>query len=945
MTSNSRGYEPSLAQELGLAHAIQVTFVAILTSALAISGFSLLLRWHDIPQLALMVSVSSIVALVLTRSGRIKLAMLLVLIGITYTVMHAAARGSGIENIGLAILPVLIVVSALLLDRLTILFFTTTAILATLGMLAIRYFVLRAERYSMNDMGDFVVFALTCATAALVGRLFARRIEDDFRQIRDSESRYRRIFENVQDVYFEMRTEGVLLELSPASAALFGVSREEMIGGALEPFCVNRSEFDALLGALHLHGRVSNCDLIIRDSHAKLHHVLVSASLQKANTRDERVIGSIRDISERKGMEEELRRRAEELQKIMDVAPVALFMANDPECREVIVNRMGNVMLELPEGTNSHASPGGPLPPCPFFRNGMEIPVQELPLQTAARGVDVRDCELEARLPSGKRRLLWGHASPLRDGHGQVRGAIAAFQDVTEVRQRTDAILRESEYHLKNAERLAHVGHWQWDLRTNRVSGSDEMFRIFGKPQDYIPSYEGFLQDLIPNDRERVEGLIRDSLTRKIGDAAEYQIAHPNGDLRTILCIWEVKLDEEGMPNRVFGTCQDITDSRRAQEESFARQKLESVGTLASGIAHDFNNLLGAVVAQAELGMAEFDAGSSPKEELRCIREVAIRGSEIVRQLMIYAGKESGVAGLSDVSQIVEEMIALVEVSVSKHVTLETDLGKDLPAVQANAAQLRQIVMNLIMNASDAIGDRDGVIRVTTRSIKEGRNPSGDVFAESDYLQLEISDNGSGMSQELQARVFDPFFTTKPAGHGLGLSVVRGIVRDLHGSIHLTSEPAKGTTFKVLLPCAESKARATSQPMASAAWSARSPQVCTVLLVEDEDVLRQAVFKMLRKNGFEVLEAASGSAAVDLLRAHGGKIDVMLLDMTIPGSSSNEVVAEAARARPDIRVILTSAYSLEMLTPPLSASQIRGFVRKPFQLEDLVQTLWNSLAS
>ena len=582
MTSNSLGHEPNLALELRLGHAVRVTFVAILASALAISAATLFLRWHHIPQLALVVAASSMVALVLSRSGRTRLAMLLVLIGITYTVMHAAARTSGIENIGLAILPVLIVVSALLLDRLTIVFFTTIVILATLGMLAIRYFVLRAERYSMNDMGDFFVFALTCATAALVGRLFARQIENDFQRIRDSESRYRRIFENVQDMYYEMRADGILLEVSPASAALMGVPREEMIGRPLASFCINTLEFEALLAAVHIHGRASNRDLVIRDSRAALGYVLVNASLQTAKNGDERLIGSMRDISERKGMEEELRRRAEELQRLMDVAPVALFVANDPECREVIVNRMGNVMLEVPEGANSHSSPGGSMPPCPFFRDGLQIAVRELPLQTAARGVEIRDCEVEARLPSGKRRLLWGHASPLRDAEGQVRGAIAAFQDVTEVRQRTDAILRESEQHLKNAERLAHMGHWQWDLRANRVSGSEEMYRIFGKPEDYIPNYEGFLHDLMPTDRKRVEGLISDSLAKKIGDATEYQIAHPNGGLRTILCTWEVTLDEEGMPMRVFGACQDITDSRRAQEETFARQKLESVGTLAA---------------------------------------------------------------------------------------------------------------------------------------------------------------------------------------------------------------------------------------------------------------------------------------------------------------------------------------------------------------------------
>jgi hypothetical protein len=209
------------------------------------------------------------------------------------------------------------------------------------------------------------------------------------------------------------------------------------------------------------------------------------------------------------------------------------------------------------------------------------------------------------------------------------------------------------------------------------------------------------------------------------------------------------------------------------------------------------------------------------------------------------------------------------------------DLGKDLPAVRADAAQLRQIVLNLVTNASEALGDRDGVIRATTKCVEEGRAATiTNDLAEGDYLQLEVSDSGSGMSQETQARVFDPFFTAKSSGHGLGLAVVQGIVRGLRGAIHVASEPAKGATFQVLLPCAQTTADANSTPTSGTGESARPSQAFTVLVVEDEDPLRLAVVKMLRNTGFEVLEAANGSAAIELLRTNGGKIDVILLEMT-----------------------------------------------------------------
>jgi two-component system, cell cycle sensor histidine kinase and response regulator CckA len=552
-------------------------------------------------------------------------------------------------------------------------------------------------------------------------------------------------------------------------------------------------------------------------------------------------------------------------------------------------------------------------------------------------------CEYRFQRIDGAWAHIYDRAYIARDPSGSAWRVIGAMQDLTE-RKRAEAELRESEERLKYAERIAHVGNWQWDMRTNSVSGSEEMYRIFGKPPDYIPSFEGFMEDLVPPDRERMERLIQDSLETKVGHSIEYQLAFPSGDLRTISCIWELLLDDEGMPVRMFGTCQDITDSRRAQEESFARQKLESVGTLASGIAHDFNNLLAGVLAQADLALSECAVGSYPEGELNAIRNVAIRGSEIVRQLMVYAGRESEVVGLVDVSRIVTDTLELLKVSVSKRAVLELDLGQDLPAIMANAAHVRQIVMNLIMNASEALEERDGVIRVTTRCVNGGRNSPEDGLASSDHLRLEVSDTGRGMPPETRAKVFDPFFTTKSAGRGLGLAVVQGIVRDLGGTILIASEPDKGATFQVLLPVPKTAAGETSDETSHVEEASNSFHGATLLFVEDEGFLRQAISKMLRKTGFDVLEAADGSSAIELLRTNGRKIDLILLDMTIPGASSKEVVVEALRVRPDVRVILTSAYSQEMIAGAMSAPQIRDFIRKPFQLDALVKTLRNSLS-
>ena len=257
---------------------------------------------------------------------------------------------------------------------------------------------------------------------------------------------------------------------------------------------------------------------------------------------------------------------------------------------------------------------------------------------------------------------------------------------------------------------------------------------------------------------------------------------------------------------------------------------------------------------------------------------MAIRSSEIVRQLMIYAGKESEVLGPVDVSRIVEEMLELLKFPVSKHAALKIDLAEDLPAVRASVSQISQIVMNLVTNSSEAIGEIDGVIRVTTVGVTVGSDRSmaaPQQLAEGDYVELKVSDTGRGMSLETQTRVFDPFFTTKYAGHGLGLAVVHGIVRTLHGAIQLVSEQGTGSTFQVLLPCAGTTAPAADSPVSRIEEPAHPSRGATVLVVEDEGPLRQAVVKMLSKSGYFVIEASDGSDAMKEMRAQKTPIDVL----------------------------------------------------------------------
>jgi PAS domain S-box-containing protein len=653
------------------------------------------------------------------------------------------------------------------------------------------------------------------------------------------------------------------------------------------------------------------------------------------------IVGSVHDITERKVAENALRESEERFRHMANAVP-AMIWVTGLDKTTTFVNQQWldftgrSIEQELGLGWADGLHPEDAHRAFTAFSSAFD-------------GRRTLQNECRFRRADGQYRWILDIGSPLYR-NGEFIGMIGSCLDITEIKQ-IEERLRASEARLMSAQRLARLGSWERDAGTGITDFSNEMLRILGRPENPPATLVDFLEMVHPEDRDFVRDGAFKARSMGIQEAGDYRIVRADGEVRFVRSIIEAIHDERGAVVRVLGATQDITDFKRAQEESFARQKLESVGTLASGIAHDFNNLLGGVLAQADLALDEIEAGGRPEDELNAIRNAAVRGSEVVRELMIYAGKDSQLTESVDVSRAVKEMLELLKVSISKHATLETDLTENLPTIRANPAQIQQIVMNLVVNASEALGEQDGVIRVTTSYLRLGKDAqlpdadglSADGLSEDGRILLEISDTGQGMSAETRARIFDPFFTTKSAGHGLGLAIVNGIVRSLRGKIQLMSDLGRGSTFRISLPCdASGRVQERIPPSQEIA---ESPALTSVLVLEDEEILRQAVARAMRKSGFEVLEASNGSVAIEMLRANGKRIDLMLLDVTFPGASINDVIREYGRVRPDGKVILTSAYSEEMTRTTISAAQIYCFIRKPFYLAELVKTLRDALSS
>jgi PAS domain S-box-containing protein len=536
--------------------------------------------------------------------------------------------------------------------------------------------------------------------------------------------------------------------------------------------------------------------------------------------------------------------------------------------------------------------------------------------------------------PDGRRIPVEIAATLWVDPDGK-RLMFCLFRDVTERKKAEDA-LRESEAWLSEAARVAGIAYSSWDVETDTSTWSEEMYRLTGwDPAQPAPRRAERSKVYTAESWRRLDQAV--SWTLATGDPFELDldVIRPDGAIRHTHARGAAARDRNGQVIRVYGTLQDITEHRMAQERLRQTQWSESFRVLSRGIAHDFNNLLGAILAEAEVALMDVPAGTRGSDELRRIDGLARRASEIVRQLMIYSGEEQPAIGPVDLSAVVRDILDLLRSPVSKNATLRVELGSDLPEVMADAAQLRQLIMSLVLNASEAIGEEPGVIGVTTSHVTIEDNDVAGVPAGS-YLRLEVSDTGCGMSEETRARIFDPFFSTKAGGRGLGLSVVQSIVYGNRGFINVASAPGRGSRFEVLLPCGASD---PADGESAARSSQPQPRISsTVLVVEDEEALRMAAAKVLARRGFAVLQAPDGNAAVDLLQS-ANQIDVILLDVTIPGFTSREVASKARLFHPKAKVVLTTAYSKQMVMESFEGTDICAFIRKPYRLNELVQVL------
>ncbi len=471
--------------------------------------------------------------------------------------------------------------------------------------------------------------------------------------------------------------------------------------------------------------------------------------------------------------------------------------------------------------------------------------------------------------------------------------------------------------------------------------------------EEFINGVAHFRDCIHPDDLERVREATRTALQEQKDVEVEYRIRPKTGQEKWVLSRGRGVYTADGALSIFEGLAIDITAQKKAElarleleRKLLEGQKLESLGLLAGGIAHDFNNLLSSVLGNASIARLALPGGHPADVQLRSIEAASLRAAELCRQMLAYAGKGRFVIEPTDITVLVEDLLPLLKISIAHHATVNLNLARSLPAVLADATQLRQIVMNLVLNAADAIqaaarGEAGeialatGVMHVDQALL--GSCVAGAGLTRGDYVFLEVRDNGTGMTPEVLGKIFDPFFTTKFAGRGLGLAAVLGIVRGHQGALRVESTPGVGSTFRLLLPPAR-KALPLPKP-APAPSTTRWHQPGNVLVVEDEDHVRFVLVEMMKTFGLTPTSVGDGHAATAMFRDHPGGFDLVVLDMLMPGMNGEQTLAALRALQPDVRVLLVSGYSEGDVLGRLGGGRALAFLAKPFTREALERKL------
>ncbi|MEI7731382.1 MAG: response regulator [Verrucomicrobiota bacterium] len=526
--------------------------------------------------------------------------------------------------------------------------------------------------------------------------------------------------------------------------------------------------------------------------------------------------------------------------------------------------------------------------------------------------------------------------------YARAKSALVMFHDRVGIRD-ANLALRESKQRYDLAVNGVSEGIFDINFQTGEVFYSTNWKKILGYADDEVPNRFGIWENLVhPDDHERVLNIIHEHWEKHTPYySSEHRLRAKNGEYKWVYSRGCAVWDERGKVVRMAGSTTDITQRRALEVQLRQAQQMESIGRLAAGVAHDFNNLLTTIVGQANLARMHLPADSPVRDNCEKIERTAMQAADFCKKMLAYAGQGCYAAEHADLSILTAQIAEIVQHSISKKINIRYDLATQPLVVEADTAQLRHVIMNLLINASEAIGDTLGAIAIRTALTKPTPEELAAAVITSqtpaaEYALLEIEDTGCGMPAETVEKIFEPFYTTKLTGRGLGLSAVLGIVKSHDGILSVTSQSGKGTLFKIWFKRVDAPPSPASISMETAEkWQGSG----VILLVEDEPAIREMTSLMIKEIGFDVIVAENGVRGVEMFRENQQRIKLVIMDWNMPLMNGEEAFLIIREIAPDAKVLLASGYSEQEAFRRFQGRGLTGFLQKPYRFIDLVQKL------
>jgi two-component system, cell cycle sensor histidine kinase and response regulator CckA len=829
-------------------------------------------------------------------------------------------------------------------------------------------------------------------TSALLYILIARymlRVADYTRQLAKSEDRFISIFNNMSDsIFIHDALNGTIVDANESVLRMFGYHRDEALRLDVNDISLGKPPYSRA-EALHWirHAAAVDTPVVVewRCKRKDGSQFWAECSMRKACIGgDDFVIVAVRDISERKQVTEALRRSEHFSSTFNRISKAFLTSANDEEMYDHVLNSILEVM-QSPYGLFGYIDENGSLV-CPSLTEDIRAECRmgnkSKVFPEAAWGNSIWGNSLRSgkacctnqpfTVPDGHIHIKRCLSVPLVY-HGKSIGLLTIANktvDYTEEdlqilqsiaehaapvlfarleQQRATRALVESENRLRVIFETTPAGIIMVSPQGMIAFANRRMAEMFGCDLDQLIG-SSYASHIHPEEYGSGEVEFQNLISGCVDNhTTERQYCRMDGSYFWGYLSSRRYENADGELISIVGIIADMSELKQAgeqrrklEQQMLHVQKLESLGVLAGGIAHDFNNILLAITGNASLALMRLGSESPAVHHLQQIEKAADKAADLARQMLAYSGKGRFVLEALNLNHIVEEMTNMLQVSISKKAVLRYHLTRHLPSIVADATQIRQVVMNLAINASEAIDEKSGVISISTGCMDCDQSYLRETWIDQDlveglYVYLEVADTGCGMERETMERIFDPFFTTKFTGRGLGMAAILGIVRGHRGAIKVYSEPGRGSNFKILLPASDRPAELYNGSRDTTVWQGEG----TVLLVDDEETIRAIGSDMLKELGFDVITAADGREAVESFRQQQNQIVFVVLDLTMPHMNGEEAFRELRRINPEVKVIMSSGYNEQEVTQKFMGKGLAGFIQKPYKLSTLIEVVKN----